>query len=261
MAGHVVTRYGRPVTLRHAPALLLALALTACSDADSDTGSTCTADCSSSAPTATVSGVAALFNDAVEGRIAGATISVLEHPELSMVTGADGRVSFEGAVVGEEITLVLEHPDYPLVQTGTHTVPAEGIDDLTFQVPTKGTYNLLASVVKITPDPTKCQLVTTITRKGGTILAPGAHGEAGVTVTSEPAIGAESGPIYFNSNVVPDPKLTESSDDGGVLFTNVTPGVYVWSGQKAGSELGDVKLTCRAGVLVNASPPRGMNVL
>ncbi len=234
----------------------------ACDDgAQNGSPGKCAADCSAPGGSATVSGIAAPFNDAVEGRIEGATISILEHPERSMVTGADGRFAFEGMTAGEEVTLVLEHPDYPLIQTGTHLVPAEGIDDLTFQVPTKPTYDLLASVVMITPEDTKCQLVTTITRKGGTILAPGAHGEAGVTVTSEPAIPAESGPIYFNSAVIPDRTLTESSDDGGVLFTNVEPGEYVWSGHKAGATLGDVKLKCRAGLLVNASPPRGMNVL
>lgn len=221
----------------------------------------CSADCSRVTGSATVSGIAAPFNNAVEGRIEGATVSVLEHPDLSTVTGADGRFSFEGLVAGEEVTLVMEHPDYPLIQTGSHVVPAEGIDDLTFQAPTKAIYDLLAGVVMITPDDAMCQLVTTITRKGGTILEPGAHGEAGVTVTSEPALPAEHGPVYFNSSVIPDRTLTESSDDGGVLFTNVPPGEYVWSGHKAGAELADVKLKCRAGVLVNASPPRGMNVL
>lgn len=264
-AGH--GSYGRIVAIRvvsvwfcRVSMLALLLGPAGCSGDDSETG-TCSADCSSSVPTAVVSGIAAPFNDAVEGRIEGATVSVLEQPGTSMVTGADGRFSFDGIAVGGEVTLVLEHPKYPLIQTGTHTVPAEGIDDLTFQVPNKTTYDLLAGVVDITPDPTKCQLVTTITRKGGTILAPGAHGEGGVTVTSDPPIPSESGPIYFDTTVVPDRALTESSDDGGVLFTNVTPGVYVWSGHKAGAELGDVKLTCRAGVLVNASPPRGMNVL
>lgn len=210
---------------------------------------------------APVKGTAAPFNDAVTGRIGGATISVLEHPDMKVTTGADGLFSFDGIYSGEELTLVLEHPSWPTTQTGTHRVPESGIEDLTFQVPTKPVYDALASIVQITPDPTKCQMVTTVTRKGGTILAPGAHGEAGVTVSVAPELPKEHGPVYFNASVLPDKSLTESSEDGGVLFTNVPPGEYVWSGQKAGALLGAVKFKCRAGVLVNASPPRGMNVL
>ena len=155
----------------------------------------------------------------------------------------------------------MEHPEYPLIQTGTHVVPDVGIDNLTFQVPTQAIYGALALVVQITPDPARCQIVTTATRRGGTILEPGAHGEAGVTVSSEPAIPTESGPVYFNSSVIPDRSLTETSDDGGILYTNVLPGEYVLNGTKPGTELESVKIKCRAGVLVNASPPRGMNVL
>jgi hypothetical protein len=224
--------------------------------------------CSSSDDTETpsgkvvpVSGVAAVFNDAVTGRIAGATVSVLEHPELQMTTAEDGLFSFDGLREGQEVTLVLEHPEYPLIQTGTHTLPAEGIEDLTIQVPSKPIYDLLAGIIDVTPDPTKCQMVTTITRKGGTILEPGAHGEAGVTVSISPELPSSHGPIYFNAAVIPEPALTESSEDGGVLYTNAPPGEYVLHGEKAGSSLSDVKFVCRAGVLVNASPPRGMNVL
>jgi hypothetical protein len=202
-----------------------------------------------------------VFNDALTGRISDATISVLEHPELTMTTAADGVFSFDGLHAGEEVTLVLEHPDYPLIQTGTHTLPAEGIQDLTFQVPSKPIYDALAAIVQITPDPGKCQMVTTITRKGGTILQSGAHGEANVTVALAPTLPAELGPVYFNASVLPDKTLTESSEDGGVLYVNAAPGEYVLSGTKTGATLGDVKFKCRAGVLVNASPPRGMNVL
>jgi hypothetical protein len=210
-------------------------------------------------PPASVSGVAAIFNDAVTGRIAEAKISVVEQPDLSMTTAADGAFAFEVGS-GDDVTLVLEHPDYPLIQTGTHTVPTSGVNDLTFQVPDKGIYNALAALVQITPDPTRCQLVTTITRKGGTILEPGAHGEAGVTVTITPELPKESGPIYFNASVLPDKSLTESTEDGGVLYVNVPVGKYVLHGEKAGATLTDVRFDCRAGVLVNASPPRGMNV-
>ncbi len=238
---------------RVSSALPCLVALLSCVGCGSDDGTSPT-------PTATVSGVAAPFADAVTGRIGDATISVLEMPEKSLVTGADGAFSFD-LPVGSDVTLVMEHADYPLIQTGTHVVPQGGIDDLTFQVPSRAIYDALAQIVAITPDPAACQMVTTVTRRDGTILAPGAHGEAMVTVATEPALPSTNGPIYFNSSVLPDRALTETSDDGGVLYTNVPPGEYVWHGTKAGTLLEDVKMKCRAGVLVNASPPRGMNVL
>ena len=218
-------------------------------------------DSGSDSTRASVSGIAAPFVGAVENRISGATVYVLEMPERSVVTGDDGVFRFDGLPVGAEVTLVMEHPNYPLIQMGTHVVPMGGIDDLTFQAPTPLIYNSLAAIVDLTPDPERCQIVTTATRLNGTILEPGAHGEDMVTVTTEPPIPAESGPIYFNSSVIPERSLTETSDDGGILYTNVTPGEYILHGMKSGVELESVKIKCRAGVLVNASPPRGMNVL
>ena len=89
----------------------------------------------------------------------------------------------------------------------------------------------------------------------------GAHGEEGATVTIEPAIPVEQGPIYFGSNVIPDPDLTETTDDGGVLFYNVPPGRYTLEANKKGVTFESVTMECRAGVLVNASPPYGLQAL
>jgi hypothetical protein len=49
----------------------------------------------------------------------------------------------------------------------------------------------------------------------------GAHGVAGATASSTPALPS---PIYFNENVVPDPSQPASSKDGGVIWTEVPPG-------------------------------------
>ncbi len=120
-------------------------------------------------------------------------------------------------------------------------------------------YDLLASVVEVTPDEKNaCQMVTTITRIGKSIYDTGAHGEDGVTVTLDPPLPAVHGPVYFDASVIPDKSLKESSPDGGVLYMQVPPGEYLWSGTKAGAELTPVKMKCRAGVLVNASPPHGI---
>ena len=58
--------------------------------------------------------------------------------------------------------------------------------------------------------------------------------------------------------MLPDSKRTETSEDGGVLFANVPPGDYTWTAHKAGVKFRSVKMKCRAGWLVNASPPWGL---
>lgn len=214
------------------------------------------------APTPTkhrVAGDAIPFDDGPDGRIAGATISVLERPEMKMTTGADGHFEFDGFEPGSEVTLVLEHPDYHLIQTGTQTIGDADIDRLTFQAVSHDIYGLLAGVVGVTPDEQgSCQMVTTITRIGKSIYDSGAHGELGVKVTLDPPQPAALGPIYFNAAVIPDKDLKLSSPDGGVLYANVPPGEYTWTAAKASAEFTTVKMKCRPGVLVNASPPHGL---
>src|SRR5215469_6513297 len=101
---------------------------------------------------ASVSGDAIPFDNGPDGRVAGATIWVLERPELRFVTGSDGHFEFDGLDVGAEVTLVMEHPDYHVIQTGTHVLPPEGIQRLTFQAVTHGVYAAFAAVIGIVPD-------------------------------------------------------------------------------------------------------------
>ncbi|MBI5478232.1 MAG: hypothetical protein HY906_05210 [Deltaproteobacteria bacterium] len=58
--------------------------------------------------------------------------------------------------------------------------------------------------------------------------------------------------------MLPDPYLTETTVDGGVLFVNVAPGTYRLDGHKEGSTFRPAWVWCRAGVFVNASPPHGI---
>jgi len=195
------------------------------------------------------------------GGIASAHVFVLENPALTTTTDATGHFVITGVPVGSDATLVMEHPSYVLIQTGTHEVPAGGLTRITFQAVTPDTRNALALVLHLDIDDTRCQMVTTVTRIGRSVYDPGAHGEAGVIVTIDPPLPAASGPVYFNSSVIPDPTLTQTSDDGGVLFTNVPPGEYTWTATKAGATFAQVRMNCRAGVLVNAAPPWGLQRL
>lgn len=205
-----------------------------------------------------ISGDAIPFVGGPDGRVEGAEVWILEHPEMRVITAADGHFEFDGLRAGSEATLVLDHPDYVPIQTGTILLGPGGAQRVTFQAVTYAIYDALAQLVDVVPDDSRCQMVTTITRVGKSIYDPGAHGEAGAVVTLDPPLPAENGPIYFNSSVLPDYSLDESSDDGGVLFIQVPPGEYVWTATKPGVEFSQVKMKCRPGVLVNASPPWGL---
>ncbi len=66
-------------------------------------------------------------------------------------------------------------------------------------------------------------------------------------------------PIYFNANVVPDAKLTESSDDGGILWINVPDGEYTLSATHPTRKFAEVTVTCAPNRIVNANPPWGLH--
>jgi hypothetical protein len=67
--------------------------------------------------------------------------------------------------------------------------------------------------------------------------------------------------VYFGADVIPDRDLTETSEDGGVLYTNVPVGTYVMRASKDGVTFEETTMKCEAGVLVNASPPYGLQAL
>jgi hypothetical protein len=244
-------------------------------------------------PTATVSmgGIAWGFTLPGQGgydRIAGANVSVLEMPELSTTTNDQGEFTIEGLPSGSEATFVLEHESYPLAYTKTHTVPDTDLGDLTFQVPNDDLYAAIELLLGIRTDPGKCQMVSTFTRHGRTIGDPGHHGQAGAVLGIEAPDGAEiaEGPIYFGDDVIPDRSRSYGSLDGGVLILNADPGDYRLSAECVSEpdlvddflaeyppqtypdedlrcqteevQFESVRMKCRPGVFVNASPSYGL---
>ena len=142
------------------------------------------------------------------------------------------------------------------------TVGAAGLEKLGFQVITDELFHLLASLLGLTPDPARCQVATTVSAVGTEPYGGSGLGVPDATVTIEPALPPEAGPIYFRyispSIITPDPSLTLTTIDGGVLFLNVPAGEYILSAHKEGTTFTSVKLTCRPGLLVNAAPPWGI---
>jgi len=194
-------------------------------------------------------------------KIAGAGVTILEQPCRKATSDSKGAFSFGGLKVGSEVTLLLAHKDFPPQQTGTLTVPAGGAKRFSFQSVNYITHKALAALAGIKPDNTKCQIATTVTRYGKDVYSSGAHGEAGATVTITPALTRANGPIYFNKQVLPEPSLTQTSEDGGVIYVNVPPGTYTIAGHKKGVTFRPVKIKCQAGWLANAPPPWGVQVV
>lgn len=221
-----------------------------------------TAACGDDPAPVAIAGDAFFFNGGTgpDGRVVGATVTLVEDPTRTVVTAAGGHFSLDGFAPGDQATLALAFANHHPIQTGTLTVGDAGLDRVTFQVVHDAIYANLADMLGITPDPARCQVVTTVTRIGKSLYDEGAHGEAGATVTIDPPLATE-GPIYFNSSVFPERGLTETSDDGGVLFLQVPVGDYTLTATKPGVTFRPVHITCRAGFLVNASPPWGLQAL
>ena len=243
------------------------------------------------ASTVSVGGIAWGFTLPGQGGydlISGASISVLEMPELNTTTNSQGEFTIEGIPIGSQATFVLEHDRYPLTYTKTHTIPDTGITDLTFQVPNHGLFAVIELQLGLTSDPNKCNMVSTFTRVGKTIGDEGHHWQAGAVLSIDAPEGAliEEGPIYFGDNVVPDRARTYSSLDGGVLIGNADPGDYTLTAsciedktnflaeyppadypdqdlrcQTEDVQFEPVLMKCRAGVFLNASPSYGLQAL
>jgi hypothetical protein len=213
---------------------------------------------------ATVSGLASIFGASNGLSITDATISVAEAPELTTTIAADGTFTL-AVPSGAPISLVVHGPGFHDTQTAALALDAGGLDQVGFQVPTDEIFDLLATFARIDPAEQRCQIATTVSRKGTAPYGGAGLGEPGVVVAIDPPLPAKAGPIYFQyvseTTIYPDPALTETTIDGGVLFANVPPGEYTLTATKVDKLFSSVTIRCRAGVLVNAAPPRGLQEL
>jgi hypothetical protein len=248
-------------TLRSGLALAALAVLAACSSpggaaapAAADAGAPPTG------PLVTVSGRAFVFGMS-GGSLAGATVSAAEAPEHAGTVGADGSFSLE-VPSDADYSFLLRFEGYQDTQTATLHVGAAGLDQVGFQVPSTSMVALLGAILSFTPDATRCQIATTVSAVGTAPYGGSGLGEPDVTVAIDPPLPAAAGPVYFKyvseSVIVPDRALHATTKDGGVLFLDVPPGDYRLTATKPGKTIDPVSLHCRAGVLVNAAPPRGL---
>ena len=209
---------------------------------------------------ASVEGDVLAFLTEVSGpRVVGATVSVLERPELTVVTGDDAHFRFDGLEVGSPVTLVVEHPDFMPTRSATLTLGPDGIEPFPVQIVSTALFQALASIIPVDPELDRfCVVATTAARMGGSLYTFMRQGMPGATATTTPALEAESGPLYFNEAVIPDAEQPATSIDGGVVFVRVPPGDYTMTGSKEGTVWSTVDLQCVPETVVNAGPPLGL---
>lgn len=200
------------------------------------------------------------------GRVVGGFVTAEELPGRCARTERDGAFALQGFAPGGTATLRLHHPSHAPIQTGTLTVPPDGLQRVTFQAPDHSTYRVLELVLRLDADPARCQIASTVTRVGLSLYDRTDHGEAGATVTIDPPVAAPAeGPVYFEylneQAIIPDRRLRMTTRDGGVLFLNVPAGDYTLTAHKEGVRFTTARIRCRPGLLVNASPPWGLQAL
>jgi hypothetical protein len=76
----------------------------------------------------------------------------------------------------------------------------------------------------------------------------------GATSQESPAL---DGPIYFNESVIPDTSQMETSEDGGIVWTEVPAGTYRIETTSPDTRFASFLATCRNGRVINANPPWG----
>lgn len=254
--------------------LLLILLLAACGPADTpetltepaeDSGYTAPAVSweAGDGPLALVSGKVFEFGPAPGGiSLDGATISVVEAPEYTTTVDDDGAFSLE-VPSGAPLTFRVTQEGFHPVDSAAIFVGEEGLEQVGFQVPAYSLVEPLAIAAGVEMADDRCQLATTVSSEASPPYGGPGVGEPDAVAHISPALGDDGvGPVYFeyisDALILPDPELTVTTIDGGVLWGNVMPGEYVISAEKDGVTFTSPTIRCRAGALVNAAPPYGI---
>ncbi|MBK5231879.1 MAG: hypothetical protein JJE13_02705 [Thermoleophilia bacterium] len=241
---------------------------------------------SAAGKTVTISGKAYVFGH-MDTPISNAPIKVREFPKISATTDEIGdyklKVPNDTNVTpyipsGSGLLTKRNLDDYsPKGQVQTHwneidlqTFHTRGADlvNANFQTPADGEYAGLKAILSVQSGadgrPTQCAIVTTASVRSvrgvdyRTFEAKTAelhgHGVPGGTSIEYPAL---DGPTYFNKQVIPDKNQLETSEDGGIVWTEVPAGTYRIVTTSPTTRFASFLATCAPGRVVNANPPWG----
>jgi hypothetical protein len=195
----------------------------------------------------------------------GATIKVRELPGLTATTDASGDYSLE-VPDDANVTPYIDPPDgYNEIDLQTMHTRGDDIENANFQTPADFEYGLLAAILSVPIDdatgrPEQCVIVTTASARNvrgvdyETFHERTPHGVPGAVSSESPSI---DGPIYFNENVIPAPSKTETSEDGGIVWSVVPAGTYRIETTSPDARFASFLATCENGRVINANPPWG----
>jgi hypothetical protein len=207
-----------------------------------------------------------------QSTVAGVRVSVAEAPItrlLNLRSDASGKWGFKalklkGAPL--RVSFVYELAGYTTTKSQQLEIGDGGITDLAVQFPTEAYFSAAKGQIEQqigaligAPYTLANVLVTTVGKSWASMYSPDLpHGDPGATVAISPAVPFPTslGPVYFNEAVAPDPSLTATSVDGGVLFGNLANGSYVVSASKAPFSYAALTFVVQDGIgLYVASPP------
>jgi hypothetical protein len=210
-----------------------------------------------------ISGRAYAFNH-MDTFLAGATVRVREFPKLSATTDANGDYELEVPDDANVTPYIDPPPGYHQIDLQTFHTRGKAIENANFQTPGDAEYNGLAALLNVPlgPDgrPEQCVIVTTASARNvrgvdyATFEERTPHGVPGATARQDPRLPP---PVYFNESVVPDTSRTETSNDGGIIRTGVSPGTYRLITESADNRFASFLATCEPGRIINANPPWG----
>lgn len=207
-----------------------------------------------------------------QSTVAGVRVWIAELPitrALSIRSDANGKwrfpaIKIKGAPL--HMSFVYELDGYPTTKSQVFEIGDAGVTDVAAQFPTqayflaaKGQIEQQISGLIGAPYTLSNVLVTTVGKAWASMYSPDLpHGDPGAQVAINPAIQfpVSLGPVYFNESVAPDPTLTRTSVDGGVLFGNLASGTYTISASKAPFSYATLTFAIEDGIeLYVASPP------
>ena len=205
----------------------------------------------------------------IDDHLPGSVIRIDEDPELSAPVAADGSYDIEVPDDANVTPYIVPPAGYRAIHLQTFHTAGEDLEAVHFQVVPEAIYTAFAALLNVPVDENgtikQCAIVSTFSileARQATEFDPGfkdvyPHGLPGSTATIDPRPDGTRGAIYFSAKIVPDPKETASSVDGGVLWLDVPPGYYWMVPEHPTERLAPFLAHCENGRLVNASPPWG----
>jgi hypothetical protein len=207
-----------------------------------------------------------------QSTVAGAHVSVAEVPVtrlLNIHSDANGKWGFEAIKLQGRplrVSFVYELSGYTTTKSQVFEIGDAGITDVAVQFPTEAYFSAAKGQIEQqigallgTPYSLSNVMVTTVGKSWASMYSPQVpHGDPGAVVSISPAapFPASLGPVYFNASVAPDPTLSSSSVDGGVLFGNLASGSYTITASKAPFTYAPLTFIVQDGIeLYVASPP------